>query len=488
MTQTSTTYLTWLLGIAVVLLVFWSGVREGLPRFVRYWYSRNIVKGPSSFVHALHTSKKQQIVRLGSNEFSVTDPELIPVIYGDKSFLKSEQYAAFDVNGEASIFSMRDPVEHQRRVKAVRNMFKGPEVARQGHIMAHTINRAIECLENASTGAEIDVLALMRGYAVETTSIFALGIRYLEQEGLSTYEVGTKFGRVLDDINHSAKFGRSVAWPVKQYEALVIKLQPLWDLLQGSTVRVKHENLALKTAYESHTKFCQDLCTTTPEHDVPYKLRLELLDLSEAALETEISDLLFAGTDSSATTLSTALWHLYNNPSILQALRDDLEYVDDEQLVSRPYLAAVLDESLRVAQPVPRRLPRVIAGTGLIYAEDKHNDDWHKILPAGATVGMSAYSLHRDPSFEDPQRFNPARWLTTDEAKLRRMRQCLIPFGRGHRACIGQELARSEIRLMLRHVVTHYDGIAQGSAPEYVDNFNASILGSRVMVRLSSRA
>lgn len=54
-------------------------------------------------------------------------------------------------------------------------------------------------------------------------------------------------------------------------------------------------------------------------------------------------------------------------------------------------------------------------------------------------VGIAPYSLHRDETiYEDPDSFNPERWLDSDEQKLNKMKLAWIPFGHGARICVGQ--------------------------------------------------
>jgi cytochrome P450 len=61
-------------------------------------------------------------------------------------------------------------------------------------------------------------------------------------------------------------------------------------------------------------------------------------------------------------------------------------------------------------------------------------------IPAGSTLLMSQYLMHRDPRFfPEPERFNPERW--NSEAKTNLPRFSYFPFGGGPRACIGEPFA-----------------------------------------------
>jgi cytochrome P450 len=70
------------------------------------------------------------------------------------------------------------------------------------------------------------------------------------------------------------------------------------------------------------------------------------------------------------------------------------------------------------------------------------------LVPAGADVVVSPYTLHRHPeywpypSLFQPQRFDPA-------SAVDRPRYAYIPFGAGPRVCVGSSLGMMEAVLVL---------------------------------------
>ncbi|NJM36700.1 MAG: cytochrome P450 [Akkermansiaceae bacterium] len=63
-------------------------------------------------------------------------------------------------------------------------------------------------------------------------------------------------------------------------------------------------------------------------------------------------------------------------------------------------------------------------------------------LPAGSSVAISPYALHRHPAFwERPEVFNPSRFQNAPPAAY-------IPFGAGPRFCIGNEFAMLEAHII----------------------------------------
>jgi cytochrome P450 len=69
-------------------------------------------------------------------------------------------------------------------------------------------------------------------------------------------------------------------------------------------------------------------------------------------------------------------------------------------------------------------------------------------IPAGTTVFMPQWTIHRDPRwFDDPESFRPERWENGLLEKL--PRYAYFPFGGGPRICIGNNFALMEATLLL---------------------------------------
>jgi len=68
-------------------------------------------------------------------------------------------------------------------------------------------------------------------------------------------------------------------------------------------------------------------------------------------------------------------------------------------------------------------------------------------FPAGTTLLMSQWVMHRDPRyFPEPLAFRPERWLDGLAARL--PTHAYFPFGGGPRRCIGQGFALMEAALV----------------------------------------
>ena len=66
---------------------------------------------------------------------------------------------------------------------------------------------------------------------------------------------------------------------------------------------------------------------------------------------------------------------------------------------------------------------------------------------------MTSWTMHRTPSvFPNPDEFDPTRWIAKTPAEMAAVRareKYLVPFSRGSRTCIGQNLAMCELYVFL---------------------------------------
>jgi cytochrome P450 len=107
-----------------------------------------------------------------------------------------------------------------------------------------------------------------------------------------------------------------------------------------------------------------------------------------------------------------------------------------EDLPNLPWTSACVQEALRYFSPI-----WVVPRTAI--TEDEI--DGHRI-PKGSTVLVPVDAVHHDPRFwEDPQRFDPARFLPEN---ANHHRFAYLPFGAGQRICIGRTFALMEATLI----------------------------------------
>ncbi len=140
--------------------------------------------------------------------------------------------------------------------------------------------------------------------------------------------------------------------------------------------------------------------------------------------------------------------------SLITGLAEDSRPIASYSELSHiPYLRACIDETFRLLPPVRFGLPRRTIAEGAIISGH--------FIPAGVTVSSSVYTLHRDESlFHSPLEWKPERWLPdhdgVSEAERQNLKDYVLPFTLGGRACIGRNLAYMELSICLAAMVLSF--------------------------------
>ncbi|GAA4411917.1 cytochrome P450 [Fodinibacter luteus] len=172
--------------------------------------------------------------------------------------------------------------------------------------------------------------------------------------------------------------------------------------------------------------------------------------LTDDEVRDQVLVFLLAGHETTSTALTFALHLLGRHPDVQDAVREEVrEAVGDGRpsaaaTASMPLTTAVLKETMRLYPSAPFVSRLAVA------------DDEVMGLPvrAGTTVVLAPWTIHRHPGvWDDPLRFDPARFAPEVEAVARRHRYAWMPFGGGPRACIGQHFSVMEALLALAVVL-----------------------------------
>jgi retinoid hydroxylase len=165
--------------------------------------------------------------------------------------------------------------------------------------------------------------------------------------------------------------------------------------------------------------------------------------LSDTHIRDEAMTLLFAGHDTTTSTVSFMFYELARQPQIVARLlaEQDAELAGGQptaaQLMSGELteLEMVLDETLRKYPPAwvgPRRAVEAFEFAG-------------HTVPARAFVNYCSWASHHLPDvFPEPEEFRPERF--TEEARAALPKGAYVPFGGGSRTCIGMRFGQLEVR------------------------------------------
>ncbi|KAM6262222.1 cytochrome P450 2J2-like [Porphyrio hochstetteri] len=154
-------------------------------------------------------------------------------------------------------------------------------------------------------------------------------------------------------------------------------------------------------------------------------------------------DLLFAGTETTSTTIRWALIYMAIHPEIQARVQAEIDAVIGqarrpalEDRSNMPYTNAVIHEVQRKSNIIPFNVPR-------LTVKDTVLDGFH--IPKGTVLLPNLTSVMFDKKeWETPNSFNPGHFLKDGQFWKR---EAFMPFSIGKRACLGEALARSELFL-----------------------------------------
>ncbi|WP_084802584.1 cytochrome P450 [Halorientalis sp. IM1011] len=172
--------------------------------------------------------------------------------------------------------------------------------------------------------------------------------------------------------------------------------------------------------------------------------------LTDERLRDQMVTMIFAGHDTTTTTLTFSFWALANNPEIRERFHAEVDALDGpptlDDLDALEVTERVVTETLRLYPPV-HSLPRETT-TDVTF-------DGYRI-PADEMVLLALRHIHRDSRFfDDPETFRPSRWDGDLRSELHDF--AYAPFGGGPRICIGRQFALLEAQLALATIGRQYD-------------------------------
>jgi cytochrome P450 len=173
--------------------------------------------------------------------------------------------------------------------------------------------------------------------------------------------------------------------------------------------------------------------------------------MTDHQVHDEVITLLTAGSETSAVALTWLFHELARHPDVERRARAEVDRVLGGRAATFADVAK-LDYLRRIVSEILRMYPIWI----LMRRALRDVELGGVLLPAGTEVMFSPYSLHFDPRFhEDPDRFDPDRWLPERAARI--PKGAYVPFGAGGRQCIGKAFARTEITLVAATVLAGWE-------------------------------
>ncbi|KFV09659.1 Cytochrome P450 2J6, partial [Pterocles gutturalis] len=188
-----------------------------------------------------------------------------------------------------------------------------------------------------------------------------------------------------------------------------------------------------------------------------------------------INDLFLGGSETSSTTLYWGLLYMVVHPDIQEKVQKEIDAVlGPSQLIcyedrrKLPYTNAVVHEIQRFSNIVFVGLPRMCVRDTILLGFP---------VKKGTIIMPNIASVLYDPEqWETPRQFNPGHFLDKEGNFM--PREAFLPFSAGHRVCLGEHLARTELFIFFANLLRAFTF----QLPEGVTKINTEpILGGATL-------
>ncbi|MCA9706669.1 MAG: cytochrome P450, partial [Myxococcales bacterium] len=177
--------------------------------------------------------------------------------------------------------------------------------------------------------------------------------------------------------------------------------------------------------------------------------------LDDQEIRDELRTLLFAGHETTGIALCWAVDAVGRRRPVAERLADELAALgpepEPEALAKVPYLEAVCNETLR-RYPIVTEVLRTL--------HEPMELGGYALRPPTAVAACILGVHQREDLYPEPDAFRPERFL---ERKFGPHE--FLPFGGGHRRCIGAAFAGFELQIVLGTLLREYDVRLQSPAP-----------------------
>ncbi|KAJ9564430.1 hypothetical protein OSB04_000396 [Centaurea solstitialis] len=190
--------------------------------------------------------------------------------------------------------------------------------------------------------------------------------------------------------------------------------------------------------------------------------------LTRNNIKAIIMDVMFGGTETVASAIEWALTELMHTPEALKRAQQELadvvgldRRVEESDFEKLTYFKCVIKETLRLHPPIPVLLHQSSEATEVA--------GYH--IPKGTRVMVNAYAINRDKdAWENPNTFNPARFLQNGAPDFKGSNYEFLPFGSGRRSCPGMQLGLYAMEMAVAHLLHSFTWqLPDGMKPSEID-------------------
>uniref|UniRef100_A0A671U3A1 unspecific monooxygenase n=1 Tax=Sparus aurata TaxID=8175 RepID=A0A671U3A1_SPAAU len=390
---------------------------------------------------------------------AVMDPDMLKTILVKECFTYFTNRRNFRLNGELYDAVNIAEDDHWRRLRNILSPnFTSGRIKEMFSIMKHHSHKLTTCLHSKAHNKEVITMKDFFGaYSIDVMASCAFSV-----------DMDSTSNPSSPLITNASKLFR---FPILLYifQACFPIFLPVLELLgfsffsRSATTffkglhekQIKGNYTVMPHMYKS-THLCSHVFTpkvlTPSESSLCSCILPFLTGLTDHEIISQATMLLFAGYETSATTLVLLAYSLARNPEVMKRLQVEIDStfpnkgpVQYEALMQMEYLDSVVSECLRLYPPAAR-LERVAKETVKVN---------RITIPKNMLVIIPIYALHHDPElWPEPEEFKPDRFSKQNKQNINQY--TYLPFGFGPRNCIGMRFALVMLKLALVEVLQNY--------------------------------
>ncbi|RAK86245.1 cytochrome P450 alkane hydroxylase [Aspergillus costaricaensis CBS 115574] len=343
-----------------------------------------------------------------------------------------------------------------RSRQLIRPMFTRDRIV-DTELFEHHVQHLIPLLAGTKSNKVVDLTPLFLRYTLDAATAYLFG------EGTNSLQ------------NPATSFADAFSY-VQHRQGEIFRYGPFNPILSRTKFRQK-----LRIMNEFMAPFIQRALSLSPEEldkslskQETFIHALARFTRDPQVIRDQLTAILLAGRDTTATTLAFCFFELSRNPSVVKALRSEIAsrlglgpsgrkptYTDLKEM---KYLTAVLNETMRVYPVVPFNVRYALKNTTLPRGGGPDGTGPVGVR-ANTRVMYSTMMMQRDPvlypppgsnkNYFDPGKWIPERWMGDWVPKP----WYFVPFNGGPRICLGQQFAMIEMGFTVVRILQVYESL-----------------------------
>ncbi|KAK6341373.1 hypothetical protein TWF696_008451 [Orbilia brochopaga] len=420
------------------------------------WFIWKNLGGGSIFaIHDLH-QKYGPYVRIAPNTISTADLESVQKIHSTSDVYRKSEYYEKLRREVDTLPVITDLESYRHRRRAYGSAFSNSTLSLMEPAIRRNVDKLIRKIQQVTeAGEKFDLLKWFHLLSLDVLGELCYGLDFgmlqdekvhpLVEDALSFvllvtirayFPIVNRLKRVLSYVPHPK---------IQRFLRVEDRVYTFSSWALSNTQHRVHNCKDGKSKITLFSKILDDM----NDPDVNVKTKMTMAMVRQEALM-----IVAAASDTTAITGTFLIWVILRHAEIRRKLVDELRAVTagsgeldggitDEKLKQLPYLKVVIMEVMRLYCAGQIALERVVPSGGRQIGP--------YFLPEETRVCSPIYTLHRDPTvFPDPELFKPERWINPTKS----MEVAMLHFGGQSRPCIGQNLAMTELRLLVAGILS----------------------------------